>query len=312
MANADKTTLILAMLLSVFLWAYVRLTVSTPDEVRTLRDIPVTLSGAAASDLLVQLDPGDRLAKITIKGSPEAVANLDAEKIVGRVNIEGLSDSRNTRRRPVRFNLPPGVRLIGITPKVTLSATKLDTRLFPVTVSFLSSPPSGYTVGEYVTEPSTVAVAGSKKALEKIKYVIVAVDPNQRLSTARDLTPRAVDENGSRVDGVSVVSVSTVHVSQASRTGKDITRQVAVSDPKLINLPRRYSVRIDRIEPKVVTVTGAPARLDRLEGFINTDPLDVSGVTNDGYKTVRLQVPDGLEVAGETEVRVHLQVQPLN
>lgn len=308
MAKHDRSTLILAIALALFLWAYVRISHQTPEVTRIMRNVPVRPEGKIASGLAYRLFDESRTVDLQLKGVAERVNNLSRDDMMAYIDVSTLTRSQTAILKP-RVPLPHGVRLVNA-PKVTLQVFPSRLQSYPVTISYIAQPPPGTTVGEYTTEPSTVTVEGSREALQRVRYVVVRLNPNQLSAAEHDYIPLAIDTEGKEVDGVHALT-PTVKVSMASLTGQQTTRQVAVGQPALRNQPRGYTVRVVRIRPEQVTVSGERAQLDLLPAYITTEPIDVHGVHHDTTVTVRLRIPSGVTVVDDPTVRVDLEAQPV-
>jgi YbbR domain-containing protein len=306
MKPTDLTTWLLAMALAIFLWGYARMSQEAREITRPLRAVPVTMVGKAAAGIAPRLHYKDHALNLNITGPSELVTGIQ----VSDVKIEAVVDSiTGPKMVKARVVLPDGVRLVGRPPRVRIQTVQLEQANYRVRVAFITAPPPGTTVGDYLIEPTTVTVEGPEAALERVKYVTVAIDPTESF-TARDRVPQPVDASGQLVEGVQVLA-STVQVRTKSLTGLQITRVIAVKEPTLTSPPRQLSVRVARRTPEEVTVVGEAALLERLGGYLPTDPIDVRTIRKDTTRTVHLRVPPGLNVVGGTEVRVDLVVQPL-
>ncbi|MEI7834261.1 MAG: CdaR family protein [bacterium] len=297
--DSELSIRILAIVLALFTWAYVKVTHG--DATRIISSIPISK---------VEVAPGMNAAlheytlEIMVKGPSDLVNNIIRETVIATVDASNITQTE-TRQLPVNVKLPTGVELA---QKITVSVTvtPLKKIKMPVTVSFIAAPNPGASIGVFNIEPAEVEVAGSEEALAKMKYVTVRLDPNVPLVAKRALNLYALTQEGERVDGVTV-QTPTALVSMASLTGDKNTRQVAVRVPELKNTPSTYLVIVKSMTPDQVTVSGDPATLDRLEGYISTESIDVRTVTQDVSRTVRLQVPQGVTVVGDSEIRVNLQ-----
>lgn len=306
MSRVDRPTLILAIALSLFLWAYVRLWHETPEITRVIRDVPVQL-GSGPAGFECKLHPKDQTVDVYVKGPAERVNNVIRDDIVIRANVTGTLKSRMTVMPEVK--LPKWLRL-GREVEVTVLTNPLKQKTLPVTISFITQPPPGTTVGQYKATPNSVSIEGGQEALDKVHYVIVRIDPTQAMTTDQDRVPHPVSADGEPVDDVRVLT-ATVKVRMVSLTGQQTTRQMAVRQPVLKYQPRGYIVRIAQIRPTVVTLSGEDALLNRVQGYVETEPLDVHAVTRDTTVTARLQVPNGLSVIEGPTVRVDLEAQPV-
>ncbi len=298
--DSELSIRIIAVALALFTWAYVRVTHG--DAARVIPSIPVKVE--AATGMNATLRENEYTLSLLVKGPADLVNNIVREDIVATVDASHIAQA-GTVQLPVQVKLPPGVELArAITVSVTL--TPLQKRKLPVTASFIVAPNPGASIGNFTIQPAEVALEGTEETLAKVKFITVRLDPNEPLVAPRALIPYATNQEGERVDGVTV-QTATVLVSMSSLTGDKNNRQVAVRQPELKNAPTGYLVRVKSMQPDLVTVSGDPAALDRLEGYLDTQSIDVRTVTQDVSRTVRLQIPEGVKVIDETEIRVNLE-----
>lgn len=304
MRNIDRPTLILAFVLAVFLWMYVRISQESPRRVITR--VPVQLVGQVPG-IKTSLHPDNRTVNVAITGRSQAVNSVLPDEIKVKVYVSDITEvTQAPVSRKTVVTVPNTVELAG-TPTVNIITEALELKSFPVTVFFVPPPPPGTPVGEYLVQPTDVPVEGTPETLKRVKYVTVTIDPRQSISGGVKITPRAVDENGDRVEDASVLEESLL-VRLVSGTGPRSTRKVAVRVPDF-RQPRQYLVSVAKIRPDQVTLSGEPSLLARQSAYLETDPIDVSRISRDTTLTVRLRIPPGLTVAEGTTVRVDLEVQ---
>lgn len=307
MKNIDRPTLILAFVLAIFLWMYVRVSQESPATRRVIPKVPVEMVGTV-SGIRTTLHPDNQTVNLTLKGNAEALDSVLPDEVKVKVDVSRIKTAGTTRLETA-VKLPSNVQLYGKPPVVTILADVLDHEKFPVEVSFIVLPREGTAVGQYLAQPSDVTVEGTKDALGRVKYVTVSIDPNESISGGAKITPRAVDENGDRVDDVNVLEAS-VMLRLASGRAATGTRKVAVRVPDPVQ-PRKYLINVAKIRPDQVTLSGDPALLDRQSAYLETYPIDVSHLTKDTTLTVPLRIPSGITVVEGTTVRVDLEVQPV-
>jgi YbbR domain-containing protein len=310
MTKTEFTTLIIAVILSLFFWAYFRLSRGGVEETFVVSDVPVRVTQVAG--IVPQVDGGSATVEVTVKGPVSALRKVGRDSIIARLQTDVLQVGE-TKRLPVIVEAKdlPGVTFTAQPSTVKVHAAPLRLQQFAVDVSFIASPPPGASVGDYIVSPTKVMVEGTDEVLGRVKYVTVSVDPNLPLTVPVTLVPQPVDADGERVEGTTVKD-STVSVAIASLTGEHATRQLAVRAPALSAGPVGLSVRVVAVKPDVVTVIGPTKALDRLGGYIETEPLDVGSVRKDITRTLHLKLPPGLAVVEGADVRVSLEVRPLN
>ncbi|HEY3415654.1 MAG TPA: CdaR family protein [Armatimonadota bacterium] len=307
MTRSELTTLILAVLIAFFLWASVRAMHGNPEEDRVIENVPINIVGEV-SGLHAELHFRDTRINVPIRGIAERVNNVLREEVLATVDVSDIKRPGETRLK-VNLKLPPGINLSGREPLVTVTTSTLEQKDFPVTIAFITQPPPGSTVGKYYVAPPTVTIEGTQEALNSVKYVNVFVDPTEHIATALQLVPRAVNANGETVREVSV-SDPVVRVGIETVTGGQVTRQLAVRAPQLLNPPPNLTIKSIKLQPDVVTLNGTPAQLDAVKGYVDTDPIDVSAVRSNTSRTTRVRVPAGVRALGSMDIRVDLEVQP--
>jgi len=308
MKTIDRPTLILAFVLAIFLWVYVRVSQETPTDSRTIYGVPVQIVGQVPS-YKSSLHPDTRSVDITITGRPKDIARVSPDRIKVTVDVSDIKETDKPQLRKTNVILPRTVAMEGKAPTVTIITEGLEQKSFPVTVLFIPPLEAGRESGEYLTQPTDVPVEGTAETLKRVKYVLVTVNPNEPLVGGVNIPPRAVDESGNRVDDANVLQESIL-VRQGSGSGPRGTRKVAVRVPDF-RQPRRYLVSVAKIRPDQVTLTGEPSLLSKQSAFMETYPIDVSHLTKDSTMTVPLRISPGLTVAEGTTVRVDLEVQPV-
>ncbi len=310
--SSEVTTRVVAIILGLLLWTYVRI---TPTSItRVIRDVPVSMVGMPQQPAMeYTINPQDRTVDVLIKGIPELVNNVLRDEVKAHIDV-GKMNNPGTVQLGVEVDLPRGVKLAQKLTKVVVSASKLYRDDFPITISFIQQPQTGAIVGEYRPNPDSVVIEGPRDVIrQRVKYVIVRIDPTRPLAT-EEFKPVPVDDAGEQVNNVRVLT-PTIQVSISSPTGKPTTREIAVGNPVLVNPPRGVTVTVEKAQPKSVMLSGDANVLSKLGAFVETEPLDVSDVYQETVRPVRLIVPKGLTVVGGKEglpkILVYLQVHPL-
>ena len=209
MSNSDRIILLVAFVLAVFLWGYSKVEIMPNERTRTFTNIPVVLSGSSPEGYSTSLSTDSKVVSLNIKGPIDDVNNMTADDIKVTVNIDGVSEGESVKtlsRNNIKF--PQDIQGIAVVkyPKVQLITKKLSKKTLAVSVSFLTQPPSGFVIGQYVAEPSAVEIEGMTEAVENVAYVQVSIDPNKKLEEETVLTLHAVDERGDQVTDVRILT----------------------------------------------------------------------------------------------------------
>jgi len=79
----------------------------------TYGNLPVFIVAAAADVHLYRVIPST--VSVTVSGSPDAIAVLQANQIRATVDLTDIESAKDLKRR-VDISVPPGIKLVGIDP----------------------------------------------------------------------------------------------------------------------------------------------------------------------------------------------------
>jgi len=218
MSHRDKISLLISFILALILWGYAKVEILPNDRTRVIERVPVILIGESTKGYTTSLTNESSPVSIKVRGPIEMVNNLTVDDIKITVSRENITDAETkVQLSNKNIELPYEELTVISPPHVILNTQKLEQVTMPVVVSFVSEPPPGSVVGQYVIKPSEVTVEGVKKGIEKLAYVQVRIDPNKRLDNKTDLKVYAVDADGELITDVRV-STPTVTVKMVTQT----------------------------------------------------------------------------------------------
>ena len=203
MSNADKITLILSFICAVLLWSYAKTVAAPYEKTREISDVPVILIGDSPPGYNCTLHPKSRQVSFFVRGPRDLVDSLTQEEVSIKVSRDNITKNSVITLDRSNINLPDGLNVLRY-PKVTLLLEKLTQRTMPVSVSFITQPPPGVVVGQYVVTPSEVIIEGPEKAVASVAFLQVRLDPNKQLEGETQLTLHAVDDIGNQVTDVTI------------------------------------------------------------------------------------------------------------
>src|SRR3990172_6826817 len=247
-----------------------------------------TRSGVLPFDLPVETVnvPGD----LALAGSPGDVRGegegLEAGRYDLPVRVEPLTGRGNLRVTQV------------IPDTLPVELKSLFSKSVSVSVSLEGTPPSGYEASVPEVETDTVLVTGTQDRVTLVSQAVAKLDltgHTEHLTQAVRLEAR--DSRGFLVEGVSLEpSVMNVSV-EISQT--EFSRALVIS-PTVAGSPANgYNVVSVSVEPAVATVFG-PQSFVGEAATIRTQPIDITGASEDVVKTVALDLPAGVSVRGGT------------
>ena len=239
-------------------------------------------------DLWDTLSPADFRATIDLDGLQVGTYDLPVrvEPMTGRGNLEVI----NATPESVAVDLEP-----------------FFTKSVPVSIE-LEEVRSDYQATIVDQSVDTVLVTGPRDRVSKVDKALGRLDLTGRTDDVdQAIRLRAVDQRMQSVDGVtlepSAVNVS-VEIAQVEFSTTLRVEEVIVGSPQ-----SGYDVVDERVEPLTVTVFG-PQSFIASAVTIRTQPIDITGASEDVVKTVALDLPADVSVSGGTSVTVTVKIEP--
>jgi YbbR domain-containing protein len=147
--------------------------------------------------------------------------------------------------------------------------------------------------------------------LNDVAAVVGILDISDASGTITDeITLQAQDKNGDLVDAITLTP-DTVRVDQViSLQGGYRNVAVNVTTEGVVEPGYRFT-SITPAPPTVMVFSENPQLVEQLPGYVNTKPLDLTGV--DGYleTILELDLPEGVTVVGDPTVLVQVNVTAL-
>ena len=278
-----------------------------------------TRSGVLPIELAVESVnvPGD----LALSGSPVNVRvrvevaddvwnTLSLADFKATLDLDGLQ--AGTYDLPVRVEPLTGrggLRVTQVIPDtVPVELKSLFSKSVSASVSLEGAPPPGYEASIPELDAETVLVTGTQDRVTLVTQAVASLDLSGRtesLTQAVRLEPR--DSRGFLVEGVSLEpSVMNVSV-QIEQT--QFSRALVIS-PTVVGTPAAgYDIVSLFADPAVITVFG-PQSFVGETATIRTQPIDITGATEDVILTVSLDLPRDVSVSGGTSVTVTVQIEP--
>jgi len=278
-----------------------------------------TRSGVLPIELAVESVnvPGD----LALSGSPVNVRvrvevaddvwnTLSLADFKATLDLDGLQ--AGTYDLPVRVEPLTGrggLRVTEVIPDtVPVELKSLFSKSVSALVSLEGAPPPGYEASIPELDAETVLVTGTQDRVTLVTQAVASLDLSGRtesLTQAVRLEPR--DSRGFLVEGVSLEpSVMNVSV-QIEQT--QFSRALVIS-PTVVGTPAAgYDIVSLFADPPVITVFG-PQSFVGETATIRTQPIDITGATEDVILTVSLDLPRDVSVSGGTSVTVTVQIEP--
>ncbi len=301
-------TLLTAFILAVIVWVSA-VVASDPNEEHVLaRPVPIETIG---QDPNLQI-MGEAPSTVTlILRAPTTVwtqLNNDPQAVTAKVDLSNLGPGEHTV--PVQVQITPHlVRLISQDPEqVTVSLDSIVSQVFPVTLVVSGNPPVGYQAQTPILNPSDVQVTGAESLVSQVKQARINLDiTNANQTITRDEVPQLLDAEGQEVNGLTI-SPESVSVTQPIVLLGGY-RYVIVRAVTVGQVATGYRVtNIFSTPIGVVVFSSNPELVNNLPGYIETQPIDLTGKEDDFETLVDLNLPEGITVVGDSKVLVQVSI----
>ncbi|MFB5269198.1 YbbR-like domain-containing protein [Paenibacillus enshidis] len=304
---------ILALLISILLWAMVHLDSSTTSpgittayDNKTIKDVAVQAAGLDDNYVLTAMST-DRVT-LQVRGQRSLLTSFFTDDY--KVTIDLSNVKAGTETLPLRADLPSGVEVMSINPSmVTVTVEEKKTKSFNVTIATDGEPAAGMRLGVPSLDPAAVDVTLAESRLEAVAFVRGTVDVSgaKENVTERRVRLKAYDKNGQEIEEA-VIEPATVSAEVPVVQGyKTLPIKVSYTG----DLPD--GLVLASVKPSVTeaSVYGPTSALSGLTGNV-TATLDLSTLTEAGTKKVQanLTVPVGAKSVAPASIELEVTVAP--
>jgi len=295
MLRSKTLTKILSLLIAVGLWAYV-IAVDNPPTTERIRGIQVELLNV---DLLTQnglaiLEGDNATVEVVVTGTRADLAKYK-DQIRATADVFGYRAEENYVN--VDVLTPATLGYTEVRPaKIRVKIENLVSVYKPVSIVFTGELEPNTEPGNLTVQPEQIEVKGPQSLVEAVSHVRVEV-PYSRISrsgSTMTLEALALDAEGERVEKVNLSS-TTVSVSAILFDTKTVPLSIEITG----ELNEQYELtKLD--VPETIKLRGGQAALAEINS-IEAEPIDISEVTITSDLPVKLLLPAGVEVAGDSQ-----------
>jgi YbbR domain-containing protein len=304
--------LLTALILAVIIWVSAVIA-SDPNEEQILnRPVPIEIIGQDPS--LQIMGTITRNVTLVLRAPQSAwnQLNNDPESVRAWVDLSNLGPG--THDVPVQVQItPPLVRVISQNPQqLSITLDNVISETFPVNIMIRGTLPVGYQAQTPQINPSQVTVTGPESLVAEVSEVRVSLDiTNANQNITRDETPLLLDAQGQAVSGLTV-SPTSVSITQPITLlgGYRYVIVRVVSQGQVANGYRVTNIYVTPVG--VVVFSSDPSLVDNLPGYVETQPVDLTGKTDDFQTLVDLNLPSGVTVVGDPKVLVQVSIAAID
>ena len=304
-------TMVTAILLALAVWVLAVTNIDPVEKRNISRPITIEMIGLG-NDLIIANDYPDQVS-LTLS-APSSVWNgsLSATTSIRAIaDLTGLDAGSHNVPVKLQIDARP-IRIDAFTPEtITIVLEKLASKTIPIKLVQPSTPAIGFEAGPPTFSSTTAKVSGPASLVERVDEVRAVLDINQASEDInRDLVLSAYDENGGLISGVTI-SPEKVNL-RMKITQRGGYRNVSVRVITTGKQADGYSLTSISSTPLVVTVYSTdPEAINKLPGYIETQPLNLTNASEDIEVNLPLNLPSGVIVVGDSTVKVSISISPI-
>lgn len=308
---SNLSTLFLAFVLALVVWIS-SVTAADPDT-EFVRTVPIEVVGQDPGLVMMGARPGQ--ARVTLR-APRSIrdrmANTD-NALRSWIDLSGLDSGVHTV--PVQVQVSEDyrpVRVTAISPEnVSVNLERLVSRTFQVKLIVAGEPAIGYQKGSPTRNPSGIIVSGPESRVSLVNEVQARLDISGVRETVQiDVPVIALDVNGEEVLDVNITP-NEIQITQPINLLGGY-RNVVVKPVTLGQPASGYRLtNITISPPNVLVFSTDPQLVMDLPGFVETIPIDLTGIEDDLDTFVALDLADGISIVGDRTVLVQVNIAAL-
>ncbi len=306
----NLSSVILSLLLAVAVWVAAILQ-NDPFDVRTFAAIPVAPRNQPEDTVFFEGDPA--WISIEARAQQSVLDVLSPSDFTAEMDLSLVEPG-------VRASVPISVTSTNEAVRIELYEPQAQTVLLeargsisvPVEIEIQGEVATGYYVSTRTSvAPSVVTVSGPEPYLEEIVSVNGSVDvARANMDVVQQVTVTPLNADGEAVADVEWTPEQVeVRVPVLRRVGFK-PEVLVVPDVRGEPAPgyRRGSVAV---APSTITLSGPPLVLNELPGFVRTEPVSITNMTQSLAERVPLSMPANVFPVGVNYVTVTVSILPV-
>lgn len=297
-------TLLTSLMLAVIVWISA-VNISDPNLTQNYpTPIKIEVVGLDPSMIIV----GDLPATLTVNMmAPSSIwkqmtENKDSVRAI--LDLSGVGEGEHTLKLHLQISSRPVEIIDASVTSVEVSLEKISSKKLPIQLVLRGETAVGYKTGTALLDSASVTITGPASIVNQATKAEVELSiAGYRQDIQDTLSVMLTDDAGKMISGLNVSpSVVTVNQPIIQLGGyRDIAVKVNIAGQQAGG----YRVTNISVFPPVVTVYSQnPALVADMPGFVETEPLNLNGGSQDIDTRIALVLPAGVEINGEQTVNV--------
>ena len=303
----NLSTLLLSFILAIIVWVSAT-TTTDPNQEGPFRPVALEIVGQASDLMITNTIPSQAVLTIKAPTSIWNQLNNNPELVKAWIDLNGLDAGEHQVAVKTQVELEPVLVRSTDPEMVQIILEPLVSQDFQVELEVLGEPPFGYQKGTPVIEPPLVTVSGPESAISQVERVSTKLNISGASQTVVSSLPvNALDSNGASVAGLTITPKQVTVTQPISILGG--YKNLAVKVVTTGQVANGYRLSNILVTPPTVTVFSSdPQQVNALPGYVETIPVDLTGLTDDTEFNTALDLPTGITLVSEPSVLVYIGV----
>ncbi|MEI7555696.1 CdaR family protein [Candidatus Chlorohelix sp.] len=310
--NFKLGRLALALILALFVWGYVSLTVY-PEQTNTYDGIPVEVRNPSATNLIVRNTNIKESVTVTVSGPRDKLTSITSSSLKPFVDLTKLTKP-TTDQFKMELRVPDGVRYSIKPEKIEIQVEEIKISNLKAEVQPVGEVSPDYTLSDIKITPAMIEISGPDSQVAQVKRAVARVDVSNRnlslVARTTGIVLLGANDIELKLDQVRVnPDTATVDIRvNPNFQNRDVPiRVTTVGQPAL-----GYVVGSASRDPQFVTIFGEPNIISQIN-YIETEPVDVNGANSDIVLDVALVQPKNVLVSADNKrAKVRIAILPLD
>lgn len=300
----NLVSIVLAFFLALAVWVTANQAENPVEEADF--ESPVEINVTGLQDGLIITNPYSETAQIRLRAQRNTWLELAPEDI--QVTADLSSYGPGSYQVPLKIDIAAQAILVSTNPSSINVVIEEDReRTLPIQLDISGQPSVGYLEHTPEIDPETVTIRGPRSLVELVSEIRAEASIEGLRETLRDdLTLFALDSDGNRITDISITPADVkvvVPINQESGY-----RDVAVSVRTTGRPSTGYYPTSITATPPLITVRGQPATIEAMQPYVETQPVDLTNLSDDLIIQVPVELPAGVTAIDTPIVEVFISI----
>ena len=250
---------------------------------------------------------GDDYVQIKIRSENVNLSGINQDNFEASIDLSSLGEGTYNKNIVV-VSKNPNIQISSITPNsTTVRIEKKLSKNVPVRIRLDGSAAEGYGVSNSEIAPPEVSVSGPESIIANVTEAVAPIKLNGENSNfSKNAQLFVYSASGQELQDI-LIEPKEVNVSiNVNRVGDVKTLGIKINLTG--DLKPGYFISATSSDPEVVTVGGNSAKISQLK-YVETEPIDISGLSENKTVSAKLNLPSGVTTEGQVmSVQISLTV----